>query len=324
MGDWLCLLCGEVPGPGGLQLHLQLQHRVSPPPWQPPAAPRTRLRCMFCLAELWDSELQQHVTTLHRIPSLYLGILEEAEEGGGGGGLSINSCNSSEDAEFEAEEDNMEQSQVEEVDMNENQEYSHASVSISPPPPCPTLPPTSPPASPCLLPTPPPSTNDAVLPLQQTPKRQLEPKKNMKKQEKKKVTFADLTNFFPTRKRRFSKGIPPMQILGANTTLKYLKYWGTPVKPPVGSETGKPSAREVKLKPTRPNKKLQASTVEDSTGGEGTELGVRWRCPACPLTAPTVRLVREHARLQHGSASQPCRQTLQVGLGPPRADDSTA
>ena len=51
---------------------------------------------------------------------------------------------------------------------------------------------------------------------------------------KKKVTFSDVTNYFPIKKRTRTrlkvKEREPL-ILGANTTLKYLKYWGTTNKP---------------------------------------------------------------------------------------------
>merc|ERR1719471_2401405 len=51
---------------------------------------------------------------------------------------------------------------------------------------------------------------------------------------KKKVTFSDVTNYFPIKKRTRTrlklKEREPL-ILGANTTLKYLKYWVTTNKP---------------------------------------------------------------------------------------------
>ena len=50
----------------------------------------------------------------------------------------------------------------------------------------------------------------------------------------KKVRFSDVTNYYPIRKRgklkRGARKLEPL-ILGANTSLKYLKYWGTTNKP---------------------------------------------------------------------------------------------
>jgi len=51
---------------------------------------------------------------------------------------------------------------------------------------------------------------------------------------KKKVTFSDVTNYFPIKKRtrtRLKQREREPLILGANTSLKYLKYWGTTNKP---------------------------------------------------------------------------------------------
>jgi len=49
---------------------------------------------------------------------------------------------------------------------------------------------------------------------------------------KKKVTFSDMTNYYPISKRkRLKRGAREPLLLGANTTLKYLKYWGTTNKP---------------------------------------------------------------------------------------------
>lgn len=49
---------------------------------------------------------------------------------------------------------------------------------------------------------------------------------------RKKVTFSDLTNYFPVKKRsRLKRREREPLILGANTSLKYLKYWGTTEKP---------------------------------------------------------------------------------------------
>ena len=50
----------------------------------------------------------------------------------------------------------------------------------------------------------------------------------------KKVRFSDVTNYYPLRKRgKLKRGAkkPEPLILGANTSLKYLKYWGTTNKP---------------------------------------------------------------------------------------------
>ena len=50
----------------------------------------------------------------------------------------------------------------------------------------------------------------------------------------KKVRFSDVTNYYPIKKRgklkRRTRKLVPL-ILGANTSLKYLKYWGTTNKP---------------------------------------------------------------------------------------------
>ena len=49
---------------------------------------------------------------------------------------------------------------------------------------------------------------------------------------KKKVTFSDMTNYYPISKRkRLKRRAREPLLLGANTTLKYLKYWGTTNKP---------------------------------------------------------------------------------------------
>ena len=137
------------------------------------------------------------------------------------------------------------------------------------------------------------------------------------KKKKKKVTFADITNYYPVKKpgwlerlhrsrgRGQGSGGQQQQILGPNTSLKYLRYWGTPNKPPSGAA----AHAELKLERRRKPRPSEAARRTGSVTGVSVRvnlaedgetslrsLGVVWRCPrpGCLFSGDSVKVVRQH------------------------------
>ena len=113
---------------------------------------------------------------------------------------------------------------------------------------------------------------------------------------KKKVTFQDLTNIYPVRKfrwlERLKKNREPM-ILGANTRLKYLKYWGVTNKPDDDEEI-----EIVKLQGRRTRSAKIKSVCDTQEEEESAKnLGFYWICsyPGCSYKNRKLILVRKHA-----------------------------
>ena len=156
------------------------------------------------------------------------------------------------------------------------------------------------------------------LPPNDTPQTQnTEPKKK-----KKKVTFADITNYYPVKKpgwlerlhrsrgRGQGSGGQQQQILGPNTSLRYLRYWGTPNKPPsdAAADTGlklerrrrKPRPPEVAKRKTGSVSAVTGVSVRVNLAEDGEtslrSLGVVWRCPrpGCLFSGDSVKVVRQH------------------------------
>ena len=139
------------------------------------------------------------------------------------------------------------------------------------------------------------------------------------KKKKKKVTFADITNYYPVKKpgwlerlhrsrgRGQGSGGQQQQILGPNTSLKYLRYWGTPNKPPSDAAADAELKLERRRKP-RPPEAAKSRNTGSVTGvsvrvnlaedGETSlrSLGVVWRCPrpGCLFSGDSVKVVRQH------------------------------
>ena len=139
------------------------------------------------------------------------------------------------------------------------------------------------------------------------------------KKKKKKVTFADITNYYPVKKpgwlerlhrsrgRGQGSGGQQQQILGPNTSLKYLRYWGTPNKPPSEGTADAELKLERRRKP-RPSEAAKSRNTGSVSGvsvrvnlaedGETSlrSLGVVWRCPrpGCLFAGDSVKVVRQH------------------------------
>ena len=109
----------------------------------------------------------------------------------------------------------------------------------------------------------------------------------------KKVTFANITNYYPVKKLgwlerlkiRGGKNVKS-QILGPDTTLRYLKYWGSSKKPPA-----RPS--NMRKRTRKKNCDIDAESV-----GSLRSIGVAvvWHCPkdGCQFTGKNILSVRKH------------------------------
>lgn len=128
---------------------------------------------------------------------------------------------------------------------------------------------------------------------------------------KKTVTFADITNFYPVKKQVKSKSLTSGRtrrrnelILGPNTSLKYLKYWGITNKPEedVGRSQNSDIRKWLRRKSSTNEKtfKLKEACVriskEESEESSLRNLGVVWRCPheGCLFKGEKLTIVRQH------------------------------
>ena len=109
----------------------------------------------------------------------------------------------------------------------------------------------------------------------------------------KKVTFANITNYYPVKKLGWMERLKirggknvRSQILGPDTTLRYLKYWGSSKKPPAH-----PS--EMRKRTRKKNRDIDEQSV-----GSLRSIGVAvvWHCPkdGCQFTGKNILSVRKH------------------------------
>ena len=111
----------------------------------------------------------------------------------------------------------------------------------------------------------------------------------------KKVTFANITNYYPVKKLgwldrlkiRGGKNVKS-QILGPNTSLRYLKHWGSSEKPPAADPL------EL-IKRTKRNKSCDID-VKSVASLRSIGVAVVWHCPkdGCKFTGQNILTVRKH------------------------------
>ena len=111
----------------------------------------------------------------------------------------------------------------------------------------------------------------------------------------KKVTFANITNYYPVKKLgwleklkfRAGKNVKS-QILGPDTTLKYLKYWGS---------SEKPRADTLEMRKSRRASKNNREIEKESEASlRSLGVAVMWHCPkdGCQFTGKNILSVRKH------------------------------
>ena len=274
--------------------------------------PEDRVRCMFCLESVPEVEYPGHVFHHHRISGLYL------EGDGDGPGTCQESryvqtgdeeilvgdsdkqskcdedlytssavqsvasdiqldCNSAEVRPIDDEDDDGEESDFE-LDcqcsfcLHADMEHDVTSATEDP--------------SPDLQDT---RTDNTPSILTELPRHEsLEPTP-------KKVTFANITNYYPVKKLGWLDRLKinggknvKSQILGPNTSLKYLKHWGSSEKPP---------ADPSELIRKRTKRKISCDIdVESVASLRSIGVAVVWHCPkdGCKFTGKNILTVRKH------------------------------
>ena len=314
-----CQFCDVILPPTKYPRHLRDQHRMTCV--RPDTAPGDTLRCMFCLETVLEVEYPAHVFHHHKISGLYL----EAEDRGPGG------CRESKFAQTGGDEDiwiDLDDERVEEreqlkltLDNRSTNDQSQIinSEDVSAEPEVREMDPLDVDSdesdfeldcqcSFCLHADmeqdnecPDISLTDRYSPALQeaatTSQTQSEESFKSQPESPKKVTFADITNYYPMKKLgwleklkiREGKSVK-RQILGPDTTLKYLKYWGTTTKPQANSS-------DVREKATRKKSlKNRDSDAKSMASLRSLGVGVVWRCPkgGCNFSGKNIISVRKH------------------------------
>jgi len=111
----------------------------------------------------------------------------------------------------------------------------------------------------------------------------------------KKVTFANITNYYPVKKLRWLEKLKlrgdknvKSQILGPETSLRYLKYWGS---------TEKPRADPSEMRKSRRMRRINRDIDKESVASlRSLGVAVVWHCPkdGCQFTGKNILAVRKH------------------------------
>ena len=307
-----CQFCDLRLAPASYPRHLREQHRMTSVRLD--TGPEDLVSCMFCLETVPEVEYPGHVFHQHRITGLYLG-----DEGAGSGGCQeskyVQTCEDEQifagDEDKQKDEDSFPSSNDSAVELT-TIEPEHTSAEVRP-----TEHETREDSeesdfeldcqcSFCLhadmdhVHT---SLNDIHL----LEHQEAQPddsihiptdeilKPRPESPTPKKVTFANITNYYPVKKLRWLERLKlrggkniKSQILGPDTTLRSLKYWGSSEKP-----RADPSDMR---KSRRPRRKNRGIDKESEISLRSLGVAVVWHCPkdGCQFTGRDILTVRKH------------------------------
>ena len=306
-----CQFCDLRLAPASYSRHLRKQHRMTSVRLD--TGPEDLVTCMFCLETVPEVEYPGHVFHQHRISGLYLG----GEGTRSGGCQESKHVQTGEDEEILAGDENKQNDEgsfpssndsavelitiepeqtsaelrsIEDETLEDSEESDfeldcqcsfclHADVDHDDT-----------------------GVNDIHLPKHQEaqpddtlhiPSEKLPEPESPKP---KKVTFANITNYYPVKKLRWLEKLKlrggknvKSQILGPDTTLRYLNYWGTSEKPRVDPSEMRKSRRKSRIK----NRDIDKESVASL---RSLGVAVLWHCPkdGCQFTGKNILSVRKH------------------------------